>query len=415
MAAGDVLYENVLSCMNALSLQNSIEMAAHISMDDHCSFYQRCPKPEISHLNGTSELYVYWDDVYALILRGRLTDAWEIIQMHSEVRSVIEYTSSAEDRKGLIDLQEIFVSHPIYRLDDFLHAFKDILVRADALRKAGATSGFTADDETVIGAFMRDFSSDWMRWHSLVNQVRRDPYSCPLLSRMPQLQAVLHTMAGDEAAIAQICSESVGDRKDSSLFWQQFALCRLIFSGQSLPPFSKPVVVQLIEEALEFQAQENRKSGVGGGNVAIAILLQKVLSGNVVHVLKFIYELSMKTPYDQYQPVPLKIVSSVAVSNAVARSAGTVDTHAVCASALQGCSLLTANVCAHLLMILDRSEIVPSLGSGERWGNYDAESLLEEVLLEYTTRLNESDYPIEVSQCSTINTLCSVSLYATIL
>ena len=87
-------------------------MTQHVSMDDRYAHYQRSAKPEIQHLQpGDSQEYVFWVDVNTLTLRGRLSDVWELLQLHSEVRSVVEYTSTPEDRRGLADLQELFLSH----------------------------------------------------------------------------------------------------------------------------------------------------------------------------------------------------------------------------------------------------------------------------------------------------------------
>lgn len=342
-------------------------MTEHVSMEDRYSYYQRSAKPEIQHMQpGDAQEYIFWDDVTTLTLRGRLSDVWELLQLHSEVRSVVEYTSTPEDRRGLVDLQEMFQSHPIRLLDDFLLAFRDILTRVESERKASSGSsivdGFTAEDEATISTFMRTFSSDWMHWHALVTRVRRDPYHCPLFSRMPQLQAVLHMMTGDVSAIAPLCGKYVSDGAESSLCWQQFALCRLIYSGQSPPPFSKPVVIQLLEEALDFQAAENRNRGVDGGKIAIARLLQRVLAGQTTPVLKFMYELSMAPPNNEFEPTPLKTKGGSDSMSLV--SMNEMNPRAICAAATEACTLMTASVCAHLVLILDRSEILPTKGTG---------------------------------------------------
>lgn len=354
-------------------LQSSIEMTAHISLDERLSFYQRQPRPEIGHMESSGGQFVYWDDIHALVLRGRIGDVWELLLVHSEIRSIVEYTSSAEDRKGLRDLQEIFVSHPIRLIDEFLLSFKEILARVDSSRSTGSASivdGLTVQDEAAITAFMRDFSSDWMRWHAAVSRMRRDPYSCPLISRMPQLQNVLNVMAGDVNAVGSMCFKYVSQRPDTSLCWHQYALCRLIYSGQTPPPFSKPVVIQMLEESLDFQVDVNKRNGIDEFNIVIARLLQKVLGGQITPVLKFMYELSMNPPIEQYQPVPMKTTHQSSPSMALVDT-DDIDTHAVCAAALQGCTLLSASVCAHLLLILHYSEILPAKSSGlfhqNRW------------------------------------------------
>ena len=343
-------------------------MTQHVSMDDRYAHYQRSAKPEIQHLQpGDSQEYVFWVDVNTLTLRGRLSDVWELLQLHSEVRSVVEYTSTPEDRRGLADLQELFLSHPIRLLDEFLLAFRDILTRVESERKTGSGSsivdGFTAEDEATISAFMRNFSSDWMHWHALVTRVRRDPYYCPLFSRMPQLQTVLHLMTGDVSAIAPLCGKYASDGVESSLCWQQFALCRLIYSGQSPPPFSKPVVILMLEEALDFQATENRNRGIDGGKIAIARLLHRVLAGHTTPVLKFMYELSMTPPKNKFEPIPLRTTGASESMSLI--DMNEMNPRAICAAATEACSLMTASVCAHLVLILDRSEILPTTGSGK--------------------------------------------------
>ena len=244
-------------------------------------FYAKFPKPEVQHLQSDDPdglSFNFWDDIYSLALRGRLTDAWELLQLHSEIRTIIEYTSSAEDRKGLADLREIFASHPVHRLDGFLSSYRNILESIESKRKStppfsSVLDGLSPEDENTISEFIMSYSSEWMRWHSLTSSVRKDPYRCPLVARMPHLQTVLNIMMGDVSTLGSLCSKTSSDLVSSSLCWQQYALCLLIYSGHTPPPFSKTIVVQQLEEAMRFQSSMENSHGED----LIPRLLQKVI------------------------------------------------------------------------------------------------------------------------------------------
>lgn len=349
-------------------------MTWHVSLDERLNSYKETAKPELRHMaSGGADPsgHVFWEDVFCLSLRGRLSDAWELLQLHSEVRSVLDYTSSVEDRRGLGEIKNIFLTHPIALVDDFLNKVREILAAAEAknmgVSKISVVEIFSTSDEAMIKGLMNEFSTSWMRWHTLTSRIRSDPYFCPLLAKMPQLQNLLHVLAGDINALKSLCVKYVtSGSNESSLCWQQFALCKLLYCAQSPPPFSKPVVVDILEDAFVVQSDESSKRNIGGGGIDIAKLLHKVLSGHVTPVVKFIYELSVKSFHDGSAPTQLKTKLGNSNSELVAVKSSPGDFHVETLSlaAMDASNFVATSACVHLLLLLDKSDLIPAKNDG---------------------------------------------------
>lgn len=183
---------------------------------------------------------VFWEDIHRLVVRGRLSDAWSLLQLHSELRAVVEYTSSSEDRRDHAVLRDLFMQHPIGRVEETL-----------AARKAGALSIAEMDGISDI------YTKEWSRWHALAERVRSDPHFCPLLARVPQLHNIICLLAGDGAVIVDNASKyrAVEALSDSiaPVCWRTLALMELLYSPQNAPPCSKANTASVLERALKKQ------------------------------------------------------------------------------------------------------------------------------------------------------------------
>lgn len=226
-------------------------MSHHIPVEERSALYASSPRPEVllaQRLDGTDvqigfapSSSVFWDDIYRLVVRGRLSDAWSLLQHHSELRGVVEYTSSSEDRRSLALLRDLFLMHPVPRVEEAL-----------AARKMGTIVA------SQIEAILDLYTKEWSRWHALVERLRSDPHCCPLAARVPQLHKLICLLTGDnelmlESAFKYGTGEWSGDSSVTAACWRSLALMELLYSAQNAPPCSKAVTSNVLERALTIQ------------------------------------------------------------------------------------------------------------------------------------------------------------------
>ena len=91
----------------------------------------------------------------------------------------------------------------------------------------------------------------------------------------------------------------------------------------------------------------------------------KVLGGHVIPVLKFMHDLSTRSLNDNAVPPHIAITGNKDTMLVVQDGmSSALDTDSICAVASSGCQLVAIAVCSHLLLILDRSDIIPAKGEG---------------------------------------------------
>jgi hypothetical protein len=245
-----------------LSSQGSIEMALHIPVEEIFYYYEQFQNPEIEHLRGgasTSETRVFWDDINRLCVRGRLEDAWSLLQLHSEIRSVVEFTSSATERQAVERIRDLFLTHPSRLTDKFFELYDGVIRSAElrTTKKIGNISvidDLSVEEEKEIAEYFQFFASTWITWRESVLRIRNDPTTSQLLGKLPQMQTLIQVMSGDLLAITTM-SKKYGAALDSdrSSLWYSYALCRLIYGSVTPPPFPKSLVESILKDGMNME------------------------------------------------------------------------------------------------------------------------------------------------------------------
>jgi hypothetical protein len=208
------------------------------------AYYERITHPELDYLETGASSNTFWDDVSLLTARGRLGDAWALLQLHSELRAVVEYTSSADDRRSLHTLSQLFIGHPVRFLE-------------------GLFSSGKQHDDREAGRMVQEYTAEWMKWRAQVDRVLGDPRACPLVSRLPQLVPLLEAMAGRAAAInllgarhgAVMAAEGTdqsGGGSRPACCWRTLALCELIYGG---PPVSSAALADVLQRSMALHRE----------------------------------------------------------------------------------------------------------------------------------------------------------------
>lgn len=126
----------------------------------------------------------YWETVYALILEGRLLDAWEILTLHRELAALIgsnEGYNSAADRNVLEGIYDILTTHPYIHLVNALN-----------------TNNGNNDKSMNISPSITLEFTDWQEKISVILKG-----NSPLLGRISELNTVLLLLVGDKNSLVE--------------------------------------------------------------------------------------------------------------------------------------------------------------------------------------------------------------------
>lgn len=133
----------------------------------------------------------YWDVIYALVLEGRLTDAWELISLHSEIIDIIsnkEVINSSvagleSDRRVLQSIYNILNTHP------YIH----LIALAGNINDDGQQSNIPPN-----------IALEFKDWQDKVTYILQG--LSPLFARISGLNTLLLTLLGDKDTIVKLVS-----------------------------------------------------------------------------------------------------------------------------------------------------------------------------------------------------------------
>jgi hypothetical protein len=192
-------------------LSEVVRMAHPINLDEALAHFTSTDSPEFlsdpgdsSSLSGGGDGTGYfWGTVFSLVSAGRLSDAWTVLQLHSEVAESLRADTPhshghSHSQNPAAQLAHIFATHPTVLL---------------SLQEC---------DEELLGdpAFLRQQVGAWQAWGCSVRRLIAD--NSTLVVGIPPLMHLLRFFVGSDEQLQS------GEAAPSS--WQVIALHRLLFS-----------------------------------------------------------------------------------------------------------------------------------------------------------------------------------------
>ena len=198
------------------TLKDHVEDSDPVLFEEIESQYSMSHEPEL--ICDTSDNEGYWDSIYRLSLRGKLDEAWRILQLHSSVASILRISErhDAADCRCIAELQLIFNSHPlaaVQQSSSFPHDFDDFR-----------------------------YHEECSRWQKKVYSFWSSAYS--VVATMPQLDPLLRVMRGESRALHEIASKS-----KFPYGWRELALANLLYPSK-MQVLTTSWVVSIVEQSI---------------------------------------------------------------------------------------------------------------------------------------------------------------------
>lgn len=196
----------------------------------------------------------FWNNVYWLLSLGRISDAWAVLKLHSEVADALSQPPSRHSPAS--QLESIFLSHPSV-LFPIIECDQDLL-----------------DD----ASFLMQQVAAWRAWTGSVRQLLAD--NSALIVGIPPLLHLLKFFVGCVENLQ--LKEGEGPDEDS---WQVKALHRLLYSPHegSHERLSRQDVGQLLQDAIARDHNRESSSGTVGVQMqytdVVSSLLKQELGG----------------------------------------------------------------------------------------------------------------------------------------
>lgn len=163
----------------------------------------------------------YWETIYALILEGRLKDAWEVLILHRELAALMESNETYgrnDERNVLEGIYDIFHSHP------YIH-----LVEASS-----ANNRNDGESMNIPSSMALDFK-DWQEKVSLILQS-----NSPLLGQISELNTVLLLLVGDKNSLIE---KSLGE-------WTTLGIGLFLYVYP--PPLIRASISKIVESVMKL-------------------------------------------------------------------------------------------------------------------------------------------------------------------
>lgn len=166
----------------------------------------------------------FWPTIYALLLEGKLDEAWQILSLHSDLAEVI-----TSDRRS--DSQE----------RDILEAIYDVMTTHPFINIVNTLSSNSIDSEHV--EISSSLSIEFKDWQDKVSSILQS--SSSLLGRVSELNTVLQLLVGDKETLI---AHSKGE-------WT--TLSAGLFLYVYPPPLIRADISKIIESAMNMMAPRN--------------------------------------------------------------------------------------------------------------------------------------------------------------
>lgn len=279
-----------------------------------------------------------WDIIYSFILNGRLTEAWELLQVHKTIKNINNSRSnsnsnsngSVSDYRILDYIKEILFDHPY---SDLVSNGLDDLSEEELLEIENGT-----------------LALKFHKWQAKVTKVFDS--SSSILSKIPELDNVFQILLGRSDVSYNCC---INDKSNDN--WLIYSLSLLLYVYP--PPLSKVSICRIVEDAMNKMMKskdlsEDEKQTLVNENDAF----KGIMDGNIAQILGRVYEMGSRS-------------NGKDISLAV---------------------FVTTGHLTHIL--LHGADMTDFL---EPFPNAPFQTAFsEEVLLEVAQKLNDYDYPVDI-------------------
>ena len=163
----------------------------------------------------------YWETIYALILEGRLKDAWEVLILHRELAALVgsgDTYGRNDERNVLEGIYDILNSHPYIHL---VEAF-------------GTSNRDDGESMNMPSSMALDFK-EWQEKVSLILQS-----NSPLLGQISELNTVLLLLVGDRNSLIE---KSCGE-------WTTLGIGLFLYVYP--PPLIRSSISKIVESVMEM-------------------------------------------------------------------------------------------------------------------------------------------------------------------
>ena len=208
-----------------------------IDLEPHVQAFRSVQNPQqITPQQLGADINGFWETIYALLLEGKLSDAWEILSLHREISAVImsddndrnnntpnRNSSSNDDKKTLKSIYDVLNSHPFINLVDAVSTYNDENVQA----------------LNIPSSITLDFKD----WQDKIKEILEN--QSPILGRIKELNNILLILLGDKDTLVQF---SLGE-------WTTLGVGLFLYVYP--PPLIRSNITKIVESVMTISISRN--------------------------------------------------------------------------------------------------------------------------------------------------------------
>lgn len=192
-----------------------------VDVDSNLGTFRSVLNPQLIEQSATDDVNGFWECVFALVLEGKLADAWEVISLHREVSDII---ASGErnntDRNVLEAIHDVMNSHPYVHLVSQLN---------------------TNNDDNESASIPPSITLEFTDWQEKVSRILQSDSS--LLGRIGELSTVLLMLVGDKDTLVE---QSRGE-------WTTLGVGLFLYVYP--PPLMRANISKIVESVMKMAVQ----------------------------------------------------------------------------------------------------------------------------------------------------------------
>ena len=246
-------------------LVEALSFSHPINVEEAMGLFSSTDTPEYMGKDGRSDfsssktgnISYFWEIAYSLVATGRLSDAWSVIQLHSEI---------ADAQKS----------------SDSKHSSNDVFSRLETVFKGHPSVSFSAreadPEELSDASFLRELVRAWQTWTSAVQRLLQT--NNPVVTGIPPLHKLLRFLIGEVDSLMP---------NESEKNWQLIALQNLMYAphDNSKVRVSRDDVRRVLSDSIRLGKKGASDSGDDAADQLYSDVVISLLNYDIGDFLSF--------------------------------------------------------------------------------------------------------------------------------